>query len=136
MYKYLVLMSLLCLVPDLSAQEKSFETFEMPSGDTTFIMKKYFLCMYKSGENRSGSDEERMEIQKEHLAHISNLAEKGLVHIAGPLESTDDNRGILIFNVYSKEEAEEWTRQDPAVKAGRLGFVIYPLWAAKGSTLR
>ena len=120
----------------ISAQEKTFETFEMPSGDTTFIMKKYFLCIYKSGENRSSNEEEKMEIQKQHLAHISNLAEKGLVHLAGPLESNDENRGVLIFSVYSKEEAEEWTRQDPAVMAGRLDFVIYPLWAAQGSTLR
>ena len=135
MYKYLIIIGFMFSLLDLSAQEKSYETFEMLSGDTTFIMKKYFLCMYKSGESQSANDEERMEIQKQHLAHISYLAEKGLVHIAGPLESTDDNRGILIFSVYSKEEAEEWTRQDPAVKAGRLDFVIYPLWAAKGSTL-
>ncbi len=116
-------------------EEKAFEIFEMKEGDTTYVMKKYYLCIYKSGENKSQGEEELSKLQNAHMAHLSNLAEDDQACIAGPFHEDGDMRGIIIMSVYSKEEAIELINKDPMVKAGRLSFEIHPFWAAKGSKL-
>ena len=76
-----------------------------------------------------------MEIQKAHLEHLNAMAEAKQVCIAGPLEGGGKNRGIVVFRTKSLEEAEAQMAEDPAVKAGRLAYEIYPWWAAQGSKL-
>ena len=118
-----------------SKTEKQFETFEMTEGDTTYLMKKYFIAFLKSGPNRDQSKEEAAEIQKQHLAHMSKLAEANKIQIAGPFDDDSDIQGMVIYSVYSLEEALELTSSDPAVVAGRLVVEVHPFWAAKGSKL-
>ncbi len=113
-----------------------FQTFEMAEGDTTFIMKQYFMVLLKSGPIRSQSKEEAAEIQKKHLAHINWMAEQGYVDIAGPFGDNGEIRGILVMRVPTQEKAEELAAMDPAVKAGRLIMEIHPWWAARGSKLK
>ena len=110
--------------------------FEMPDGDTVYVMKQYFMVFYKSGPNRSQSEEEKAEIQKGHLAHIGQLAENGYLSIAGPFGDDTELRGILIFQVPTQEKVEELMQEDPAVKLGRLVYEIHPWWGAKGSKLK
>jgi len=117
------------------SQENNFETFEYNEGDTTYLMKKYYLLIYERGENRDHSKEEAAEIQKGHLAHISKLADEKKICIVGPMADDGPERGIIIYSVFSKEEASELSKKDPAVIAGRLTFRILPFWAAKGSQL-
>jgi uncharacterized protein YciI len=119
----------------LSATAFAQEEFEMKEGDTTYIMKKYYFCMLKRGPNRNIDSVKLVEIQKGHLAHLNKMASDGKISIAGPFDGDLDWRGIIIFNTKTKEEAEKLQAEDPAVKAGRLIFEIYPLWAAKGSRL-
>ncbi len=115
--------------------ENGFEYFEMKDGDTTYIMKKYFFVMLNSGPTRSQSKEEAAKIQESHLAHITWMGKQGYIDLAGPVESEDEFRGILVFNVPSIEEVEKLVAMDPAVKAGRLVMKIYPWWCAKGGRL-
>lgn len=112
-----------------------YEEFEMVEGDTTYVMKKYFLLTYLSGEKRDQSKKVAEKIQKQHLEHMNTLAEEKKICIAGPFGHDGPERGIIIFNVYSLEEAEKLANQDPAVKAGRLTFTLHPIWLAKGSAL-
>jgi uncharacterized protein YciI len=63
------------------------------------------------------------------------MAEEGAVQMAGPFGDQTEKRGILIFDVDTKEEVVEWVSQDPLVKAGRLKYEIHPWWTAKGSCL-
>lgn len=118
-----------------SKTEKQFETFEMTEGDTTYLMKKYYIAFLKSGPNRDQSKEEAAEIQKQHLAHMNKLAEANKIQIAGPFDDDSDIQGMVIYSVYSLEEALELTNSDPAVVAGRLVVELHPFWAAKGSKL-
>ena len=118
-----------------AAIEKEFEIFEMQEGDTTYIMKKYFLCIYSAGPNRDQEKEKLTELQTGHMNHIGMLAENKQACIAGPMAGDGEMRGIIIMSVYSKEEAVELIGNDPMVKAGRLNFEIQPFWAAKGSKL-
>ena len=112
-----------------------YEEFEMVEGDTTYVMKKYFLLTYLSGENRDQPKEEADKIQMQHLEHMNTLAEQKKICIAGPFGHDGPERGIIIFNAFSLEEAEKLASQDPAVKAGRLTYTLYPIWLAKGSAL-
>lgn len=121
---------------EVKKDEKGFEYFEMKEGDTTYVMKKYFFVMLNSGPTRSQSKEESAKIQEGHMAHINWMAEEGHIDLAGPVESEDEFRGILVFNVPSIEEVEKLVAMDPAVKAGRLVMKVYPWWCAKGGTLK
>ncbi|RMF20241.1 MAG: hypothetical protein D6765_17125 [Bacteroidetes bacterium] len=122
----------------LAAQQTDaagFETFEYQEGDTTYVMKKYFLCLLKTGPNREGTEEEVAEIQRQHLAHLETLARAGKICMVGPMGDDGDLRGIVVFNTPTLEDALELAHQDPAVKAGRLSVEIHPWWAAVGSRL-
>lgn len=120
---------------EVTRDEKGYEYFELPDGDTTYLMKKYFFVSLNSGPNRSQSKEEAAKIQAAHLAHIKWMGSQGYVDMAGPVESADEFQGILVFNVPTKEEVAKLVGMDPAVKAGRLVMKIYPWWCASGSVL-
>jgi len=123
-------------MPAVQKDAEGFETFTMQEGDTTYLMKKYFLVLLKAGENRDQDQAKAMEIQMKHLEHINWMAEQGYVDMAGPFGDNGDIRGILVMRVPTKEKAEELAAMDPAVKAGRLIMEIHPWWAAKGSSLK
>ncbi len=119
----------------VQVDEEGFKTFISVEGTDTFVMKQYYMVFLNAGPIRSQNPEEAAEIQKQHLAHISKLAESGAVAIAGPFGDDGDTRGILIFNVPTLEEVERLANEDPAVKAGRLVVEIRPWWSAKGAAL-
>lgn len=123
------------LFSQVQIDEQGFKTFISVEGTDTFVMKQYFMVFLNAGPNRSQRAEESAEIQKQHLAHISKLAESGAVAVAGPFGDEGDTRGILIFNLPTREEVEKLANEDPAVKAGRLVVEIRPWWSAKGATL-
>lgn len=113
-----------------------FPTFTYQDGDTTYIMKQYFLCLLKAGPRRDQQGAEAERIQRAHLAHLTQLAEDRKICMAGPMgEDGGDILGILIFNTPTLEEAYQLAHADPAVQAGRLVPEIHPWWAAIGSSL-
>ena len=112
-----------------------YEQFESVEGDSTYVMKKYFLLTYLKGPNRDQAKEETEKIQSQHLAHMDELSQKKKICIAGPYGHDGKERGIIIFNAYTIEEAERLAKIDPAIQAGRLTYTLHPIWLAKGSTL-
>jgi uncharacterized protein len=127
---------LLFLIFSLPAITYSQEEFEMKSGDTTYIMKKYYMCFLKRGPVQDTNSVVVAKIMEGHLAHFVKLMKEGKICIVGPFDDDQDIRGIIIFNVPSSEEAEKLESEDPAVKAGRLVMEIRPWWCAKGSMLK
>jgi len=113
----------------------AFETFEYEDGDTTYLMKKYFLVIYTTGPNRNQSDEEANKLQTKHLAYQSQMAEDKKICLAGPFGDDGDWRGVLVLSVPDETAAKVLVDNDPMVKAGRLGYIIKPWWAAVGSKL-
>lgn len=91
--------------------------------------------MLLKGPQRDQDSIEAAKLQKEHLANINRLAEEGIIQIAGPFGHYGNKRGIFIMDAATIEEAEKHVKSDPAVKAGRLSYEIYPWWTAKGSCL-
>ena len=109
--------------------------FEMNDGDTTWVMKQYFMVFYLSGEAQDQDSAQAADIQAGHLAHIGKMGDEGYLSIGGPFGDNSDMRGILIFNVPDLEQVKALMEQDPAVKAKRLSYEIHPWWGAKGSKL-
>ncbi len=115
-----------------SAQEE----FEYTEGDTTYIMKKYYLVLLKANPDKVQLDSAKVaEIQQAHLDNINRLADFGKIVLAGPMGDNGDLRGIFVMDCESLEEAEKLCRTDPAIQQKRLLFEVHPWWAAKGSRL-
>ena len=95
-----------------------------------YEMITYYLVMLRRGPNwTADKTPEIEELQKQHLEHINQMAETGELVLAGPfIEQSGDKSlaGLFIFKVESEQAARELTESDPAVKAGRLVYEIYP----------
>ena len=92
-------------------------------------MKRYFLGLIYSVEDRAEvSDEEAIAIQAGHRANIGRLMKSGEMVLAGPCEGGGDLRGLFVYNVSTRERAEELVATDPAVAAGRLRVKLYAWW--------
>lgn len=128
--------SLSSVTAQVEKDSLGYETFEYEDGDTTFLMKKYFLVLLKRGSNQEDNEAKLSRIQAGHMAHMDSLAQLGQLDIAGPIAVDSEIRGILILRVPDFERAEACVQADPAVKAKRLSYQILPWWAAVGSTLR
>ena len=117
---------------------KSFcqDEFEMTEGDTTYVMKKYYLVLLKANPDKEPLDSARvMDIQQAHLDNISRLADLGKIVIAGPMGDDGNLRGIFVMDCLSLDEAESLVQTDPAIQQKRLLAEVHPWWAAKGSQL-
>jgi len=112
-----------------------FETFSYQEGDTTYLMKKYFMVHLKTGPNRDQGKEEATKIQIAHQAHLEQLHKDQKICIAGPFEGNPEMQGLVIFSVPNLEIADSLANADPAVQAGRLTVEVIPFWAAVGSQL-
>lgn len=101
-----------------------------------YEMKTYYLVFLKKGPNRNQDSVTVKKLQEGHMAHLNKMAESGKMDIAGPIAADTDLRGICIYNVATKEEAEKLVNEDPMVKAGRLVAEVLPFYSAKGATLK
>lgn len=101
-----------------------------------YEMKTYYLVYLKKGPNRNQDSATTAKLQEQHMAHLTKMAETGKMDICGPLLDDTDVRGICIYNVATKEEAEKLANEDPMVKVGRLIVEVHPFYSAKGATLK
>jgi uncharacterized protein YciI len=99
-------------------------------------LKQYIFVMYTKGDVRSQDSATAMKIQTQHLNHLDSLAGIGVLNVAGPFLEEHNWRGLLIFDVKTKEEAESYVKKDPAVKAGRLKYIILPWMTKKGVSFK
>lgn len=122
-----------------SAEElksKGHQIFFYKEGDTTYLMQQYYVVFLKTGKNRSQDSTVAAELQKQHLAHFSRMAEEGYLSLVGPFGDDGDIRGIAVYNTPTQKMADSLAKLDPMVKSGRLEVEIHPWWSAKGGTLK
>ena len=73
------------------------------------------------------NDEER-RIMSEHAAYWTDLAEKGIAVVFGPVGDPRGVFGICIFQAENAEEAAQLTANDPVTRAERgFKFETYPM---------
>ena len=63
------------------------------------------------------------------------MADEGKLVLGGPYMDNFEIKGIYIFAVETIEEAEELTKTDPAVKAGRLIMELHP-WFGSAAVMK
>jgi uncharacterized protein YciI len=89
-------------------------------------MKQFVLGLLYKGENwKPAVTDEARRLQSAHRANIDRLVREGAMAVAGPVDSTDELRGVFIFNVDTVEKAQALVASDPAVQAGQLRFKLY-----------
>ena len=79
--------------------------------------------------------EERLqEIQQQHLAHLGELHERGVLLLSGPFDDQPDEslRGLCVLSL-GIDEARAEMEHDPAVRAGRLVADVMSWWTHAGS---
>jgi uncharacterized protein YciI len=98
----------------------------------------YVFVWLKTGPNSTEhSEEERNQIFRAHLANIKRLADAKQIIVAGPFSQghhDSEDRGLFVFDVPSLETAKALVDTDPAVQAGELRPVLWPMRSS--STLR
>ncbi len=107
-----------------------------PASDSSTVVEPhyemitYYMVMLRRGPKWTADiTPEIEELQKQHLAHINQMAKTGELVLAGPFMEQSGEKalaGLFIFKVESIQAARELTESDPAVKAGRLVYEIYP----------
>ncbi|UJP63345.1 YciI family protein [Mongoliitalea daihaiensis] len=129
---FLTLLMTLGLFSTIFAQQTSYEETlakELQADD--YGMKTYVMAILLAGDRADDySPEQRTEIQKGHMANINRLAEDGKLILAGPFIDGKEKRGIFLFNVATKEEAEALTNTDPAIQAGVLKMELIEWYAS------
>ena len=101
-----------------------------------YDMKTYYMVFLKKGPDRTQDSVTAAKIQEGHMAHLNKMANDGKMHLAGPFMEDGDIRGICVYDVATKEEAEQLANEDPAIKFGRLVAEVHKWYAAKGSCLK
>ncbi len=93
-------------------------------------IKQFWFVMLLKGNNRTQDSATAVKLQEGHMANISKLYKEGKLKVAGPFGDDGNWRGVFIFDVASKEEAELLLNGDPAIAAGRLSYEVHPWYTA------
>jgi len=117
---------------------KGFKTYEYidEKAQDTILMQQYFMVFLKKGPIRGQNEEEALELQNAHIAHLTKMYELGYADISGPFGDDGNISGVTIYNVPTLKMADSLAKSDPMVKAGRLEIEIHPWWAVKERALR
>jgi len=100
-------------------------------------LKRYTFFLLRRPPNAPDYPEERLDqIQEQHLAHLGQLRERGVLLLSGPFGDQPDEswRGLCVLTT-SIDESRELMSQDPAVLAGRLVPDVLSWWTPRGSLL-
>ncbi len=100
-------------------------------GADQYGMKMYQLVILKTGTNSLTDKEKIGELFRGHMSNMEKLVKENKLVVAGPFGKNDKQyRGIFIFSVKTKEEAEALLQTDPAVQSRLLDAEIYPWYGS------
>lgn len=101
-------------------------------GADQYGMKPYVIVLLKTGASKIEGKEVLQKHFRGHMENIQRLAKEGKLALAGPFQGSNERnyRGMFIFNVKTKEEAEALVKTDPAVIAGVFDYEIYPWYGS------
>lgn len=125
-----------CITTNNYNQAKKTEGFNQKLADSLgadkFGMKPYVIVILKTGKANITDKELLNQHFRGHMENIGKLAKEGKLAVAGPFSGKNEReyRGIFIFNVKTKEEAEELVKSDPAVVAGVFDYEIFPWYGS------
>ncbi|MCB9191641.1 MAG: hypothetical protein H6603_05705 [Flavobacteriales bacterium] len=89
-------------------------------------MKSYVFVVLKTGSAKIEDKAVRDSCFAGHFSNMQKLAEEKKLVVAGPLGKNDNNyRGLFIFDVATKEEAQELMKGDPTISMGIFEVEMY-----------
>lgn len=95
------------------------ETLAKELGADNFGMKSYVFVNLKTGPAKIEDKAVRDSCFAGHFANMAKLGEEKKLVLAGPYGANDNNyRGLFIFDVATKEEAQELMKGDPTITSG------------------
>jgi len=93
----------------------------------------YRIQPARDGMLADGPMPEEERVVGEHFEYLKELAEKGIVLLAGRTLNVDPSSfGIVIFKALDESEARSIFEGDPAVRAGVFRGEVYPYQVALG----
>jgi uncharacterized protein YciI len=116
MKKIIIMVSIVFLSSYILSAQK--DTTRKNPGEN---IKQFWLVVLKTGPKDSAIKDstERSQLFAGHFANMERLYYDGILKVAGPFGKNDHTwRGLFILDCKTKEEAEEFVKTDPTVKAG------------------
>jgi uncharacterized protein YciI len=98
-------------------------------------LQRYTFVLLRRPPDAPDYPEERLdEIQEEHLAHLAELRDRGVLLLAGPFGDRPDEslRGMCVLTT-GLDETRRVMARDPAVVAGRMVADVMSWWTPRGS---
>lgn len=128
MKKLLVLMTLLCAVVTVLAQEHKKEP-QAQKPDPQSKLIEFQMALLKRGSKPLPRNWQVSPLRQRHIAYLQSLLASGKAVIAGPIRDDDELRGVVIFRAKSADEARSWIMSDPAVAAEFFAVELHPWWS-------
>jgi len=95
-------------------------------------MAQYWLALLLRGPAWTAAQTpESEQLQRQHIAHLDELARAGHSLVMGPFMDEGRIEGLVVLGAGSLDDARALVEADPAVKAGRVAVEVHPWWAAK-----
>lgn len=118
---------------DMKAMRWLYDPAYVARGPKFMDLQSMWFGFFKRNPSApTHSAEELKAIGQGHMANLEKMGASGDLVLAGPLDDPE-YRGVVIFSTESKERVESMLSEDPAVRKGRLTFVVYRWWTAKGT---
>src|ERR1700679_1275282 len=77
-----------------------------------------------------GMTEEGLGFMKQHVQHVGQAFDAGMVVAYGPVLDPAGAFGIALLEVNEAAEAEEFARKDPSIVAGMNTYTLTPMKVA------
>jgi len=101
------------------------------TGADPYGMKKYVLCILKTGPNAATLPKDSVKmILAGHMKNMNVLESQGKLVVAGPFTDGTDWEGVFVFNVTTVEEAKKLTETDPGVQTGLFSAELHPWYSS------
>ena len=128
MKKLLVLMTLLCAVVPLLAQDHNKQP-QPQKPDPQSKLIEFQMALLKRGPKPLPRNWQVSPLRQRHIAYMRSLLVSGKAVIAGPVRDDQELRGVIIFRARSGDEARSWITADPAVAAEHFAVELHPWWS-------
>lgn len=116
----LLCLSLALLAGCASAPQRYDAKLAESLGADQYGMRSYVLVLLRTGPTPVPEGDKRKQMFRGHLANISRLAEEGIMVLAGPLDGTDELRGLFVLATPDIETAKRHVATDPTIQNGEF----------------